>query len=75
MHEVHLRVLQAFMARPEFYSASPAIRNVFKEHYEAHLTLMQQQLGGMSDDAPYMEDAAEEAQATEQMNEQGGSSF
>ena len=63
MHEVHLRVLQAFMARPEFYQASVAVREVFKVHYEAHLMLIGAQ---MPDQAPYPEDAAEEQAVAEQ---------
>ncbi len=63
MHEVHLRVLQAFMARPEFYQASPKVRDVFKQHYEAHLMLMGTQ---MPDQAPYPEEMAAEQAAGEQ---------
>ena len=68
MHEVHLRVLQAFMARPEFYQASPAVREVFKDHYEGHLVYMGNQ---MPDQAPYPEDAAEEQAMMEKMSQQG----
>jgi hypothetical protein len=55
---VHLRVLQAFMARPEYFLASEAVRAKFKDHYKMH----QEQMGGMPDGAPYPEEAAEEAQ-------------
>lgn len=37
MHPVHLMVLDAFMARPEFYLASPEVRIEFKKHREEHL--------------------------------------
>jgi len=64
MHVVHLRVLQAFMARPEFFQASVEVRNAFKEHYAAHLD----GIGNtMPSQAPYPEEAAEEAQALEKM--------
>ena len=62
MHEVHLRVLQAFMARPEFYQASAEVRDNFKQHYEYHLQLIGMQV---PDQAPFAEDAAEEAQGQE----------
>ena len=69
-HEVHLRVLQAFMARPEFYQADAEVRDAFKKHYEAHLMAMGQ---SMPDQMPYPEDAAAEAQMQEQMmGQQGG---
>jgi hypothetical protein len=58
MHPVHIRVLQAFRARPEYYAASQAIRDKFKKHYDAHL----QGLGTLPEGAPYPEDAAELSQ-------------
>lgn len=68
LHAVHLRVLQAFMARPEFYAATPEVRDVFKKHYAAHL----EGIGNtMPDQAPYPEEAAEEAEAQERMNVSG----
>ena len=38
MHIIHKEVLDAFMARPEFYAASDAVRGKFVEHYEEHNT-------------------------------------
>ncbi len=56
IHDVHMRVLQAFMARPEFYEASTAIREKFIEHYSAHLLAT----GSLPDQMPYVEQAAQE---------------
>lgn len=61
MHEVHIRVLQAFMARPEFYQAAVEVREAFKQHYQAHLEMM----ANVPDQVPYNEELAEEAQLTE----------
>jgi hypothetical protein len=36
MHEIHLEVLQAFMARPEFFLAPTKIQDLFTAHYEEH---------------------------------------
>jgi len=36
MHMIHKSVLDAFMARPEFYAATPAVRDKFIEHYDEH---------------------------------------
>jgi len=36
MHRVHLDVLMAFTARPEFYAASQAVRDAFFSHIEEH---------------------------------------
>jgi len=36
MHIIHKEVLDAFMARPEYYAASPAVRDKFTEHYDEH---------------------------------------
>lgn len=58
MHEVHLRVLQNFMSRPEFYVSDPAVRDAFAKHYEAHLMSTGATL---PDQMPYPEDAAMEA--------------
>jgi hypothetical protein len=66
IHMVHLRVLQGFMARPEFYEASAAVRNVFIEHYSAHLI----ETGAMPDQLPYPEEAAQ-MQQMQQMQPQG----
>jgi len=35
-HMVHLEVLDAFMAKPEFHLANQAVRNAFVEHHEFH---------------------------------------
>jgi len=56
MHMKHLNVLDAFMARPEFYAASKAVRDKFIEHYEEHKIVG---LGVMPEGMPSMEDAAE----------------
>jgi len=55
MHEVHLEVLDAFMARPEFYQASPDIREKFVTHYQEHMAGM----GRLPDEMPYAEQSAE----------------
>lgn len=54
MHLVHQSVLNAFMARPEYYAASPAVREKFVEHYEEHNV----GLGILPEGMPPMEDAA-----------------
>lgn len=36
MHMIHKNVLDTFMAGPEFYAASPAVREKFTEHYDEH---------------------------------------
>lgn len=54
-HPIHLEVLDAFMARPEFYAASVKVRDAFVAHYEEHNT----GLGIMPEGMPLMEDAAE----------------
>jgi len=75
MHDVHIRVLQAFMARPEFFMASPAVREAFVSHVQFH----QEGMGIIPEQAPYPEDAAEEQQMTGGMDlgsllQQGGMS-
>lgn len=55
MHLVHQNVLRTFMARPEFFAASPAVREKFTEHDEEHNV----GLGIMPEEMPLMEDAAE----------------
>ena len=55
VHPIHQSVLNAFMARPEFYAASPAVREKFTEHYDEHNV----GLGIMPEEMPPMEDAAE----------------
>lgn len=49
MHDVHLEVLSAFMARPEYPLASEEVRLAFKEHYDAHKA----GLGTYADELPY----------------------
>lgn len=53
---VHLKVLDAFKARPEYYAASPAVRSKFTEHRKAHLA----QMGTYPDQLPPPEEAAVE---------------
>jgi len=55
MHLVHQSVLRAFMARPEFFAASQAVRDKFVEHDEEHNV----GLGIMPEGMPPMEEAAE----------------
>jgi len=52
---IHKSVLGAFMARPEYYAASPAVRNAFVKHDEEHDNV----LGNFPEQMPLMEDAAE----------------
>ena len=54
MHLIHQSVLNAFMARPEFYAASPAVREKFVEHYSEHNI----GLGIMPEGMETMEDSA-----------------
>ena len=56
MHEVHLSVLTAFMARPEFFLASDEVRAAF----ENHLIERQEALGEYPKNIPTPEDAAME---------------
>jgi len=55
MHLIHKDVLDAFMARPEFYAASQPVRDAFVAHYEEHNL----GLGVFPDEMPTMEEAAE----------------
>jgi hypothetical protein len=59
LHTVHLMVLDAFMARPEFYLASPEVRAKFVEHREEHLS----GIGQYPDQLAYPEENAEESVA------------
>ncbi len=54
MHLIHKMVLDAFMARPEYYAASQAVREKFTEHYDEHNT----GLGIFPEEMPQPEDAA-----------------
>lgn len=56
IHEIHMRILQGFMARPEFYQATSKVRDAFVLHYEGHAL----GIAGMPEQAPYPEGAAEE---------------
>lgn len=64
MSEVHLRVLSEFMARPEYYLASPEVRNKFAEAYNFYFS----GTGQLPPDVPYLEDLA--LQQEEQMKQQ-----
>jgi len=55
MHLIHKEVLDAFMARPEFYAADQKVRDAFVQHYEEHNV----GLGIFPEGMPPMEDAAE----------------
>lgn len=57
LHPVHLMVLDAFMARPEFFLASPTVRKAFEDHRAEHLGGM----GQYPSDLPYPEEGAEES--------------
>ena len=54
MHLIHLEVLNAFMASPEFYTAKPPVRDAFVEHYVEHNS----GLGILPEGMETMEDAA-----------------
>lgn len=62
VHGVHLNVLDAFMAGPEFYAAKVEIQNKFVEHYDEH----KMGLGVLPDQMEQPEDAAEGALAPPQ---------
>lgn len=66
MHMVHLMVLDAFMARPEFFLASEDVRTAFVEHRMEH----EAGLGKIPEQLPLMDDAA--AQTIMQMEGGGG---
>jgi hypothetical protein len=55
MHLIHKDILDAFMARPEFYAASVKIQDDFKSHLEEHMA----GLGVLPDGMEQPEDAAE----------------
>jgi hypothetical protein len=62
MHMIHKEVLDAFMARPEFYAASQEVRDAFVKHYDEHNI----NLGELPEGMPNMEDAAEQELAPPQ---------
>lgn len=55
MHMIHREVLDAFMARPEFYAASQDVRDAFIKHYDEHKIGM----GELPENMPQPEDAAD----------------
>lgn len=55
LHRIHLQVLDAFMSRPAFYSASAKVRAAFIELYDEHRI----GLGAFPDAVPMPEDSAE----------------
>ncbi len=57
LHDVHIMVLTAFMARPEFYSASEEVRDKFVTHLDQHRA----GLGQYPESLELPEDAAEGA--------------
>ena len=66
MHHIHLLVLNPFMARPEFFLASPEVRIQFGEHHAEHMA----GLGVTPEGLPIMDEAAE--QSVMQMEGQAG---
>jgi hypothetical protein len=65
MHPIHLMKLDEFMAKPEYWLATPEVRNKFK-HRQLHLSGM----GQLPDESPYAEEAAEEAVGSIEMQQQ-----
>jgi len=65
-HEVHLEVLQAFMARPEFPLASDAVQEFFKTHYDQH----QEAMGNYPEGLPYPGGEDDLIQAAQARDEQ-----
>lgn len=55
MHMIHLKVLEAFMARPEFFLASVEVQDAFTEHWQAH----REGLGMLPEGMPTPDEAAE----------------
>lgn len=72
MHPVHLMKLDEFMAKPEYWLASPEVRVKFDKHRKEHLAGM----GQLPDESPYAEEAAEESigmiEQQQAMMQQGG---
>jgi hypothetical protein len=64
MHPIHLMKIDEFIAKPEFYLASPAVRKKFIIHRQEHMAMS----GQMPDGMPYAEDAA--AGAVDMMDQQ-----
>ena len=67
MHLIHLMVLDAFMARPEFYLASAEVRDLFVKHYDMHKVGLGQLPAGM----PPIDQAAEQNQMMMEQQQQG----
>jgi len=67
MHPIHLMKLDEFMAKPEFFLASPQVREKFVTHRKEHLAGM----GQIPDEMPYAEEAAEETIGQMDMMQQG----
>ena len=61
-HEIHTRVLQAFIASPEFYAGGEAVRQSFTDLLEKHMQASATYL----EQLPYQEDAALESQQAEE---------
>jgi hypothetical protein len=55
MHAIHLEVLDAFMAKPEFHQANQKVHDQFVDHYEYHQT----GLGALPEGMEAPEEAAE----------------
>jgi hypothetical protein len=66
MHPIHLMKIDEFIARPEFFLASPEVRERFVAHRQEHLAGMGQVPEGM----PYAEEAAEGAVGQIEMEQQ-----
>lgn len=58
-HKVQLKIMLAFMRRPEFSLASPAVKDAFAARWKAH----EQATAGYPDAMPHVEDAAMMASA------------
>jgi len=54
-HRVHLLTLQSFVARPEFFLATPEVREAFDKHIMEHKA----QMGEYPEQLPFPEDSAE----------------
>ncbi len=60
MHDIHMRVIRAFIARPEFYAASHEVRQKFTDVLEAH----QARVATFPEQLPYPEEAALDTEAS-----------
>ena len=66
LHEVHLEVLAAFIARPEYPMASAEVQEAFREHYNEH----QDALGSLPEGLPFPGTEDELAQMAQQRMDQ-----